>query len=78
MWLFGSLWFEWELAFKVVTPMLHVLFAAAQMWGSWVFFKMYRRQCRLLTASKDMESAAPDIAVALEMAETGVPDKPNS
>ncbi|KAJ5787069.1 hypothetical protein N7457_002059 [Penicillium paradoxum] len=44
MWLFGSLWEHWRLAFKVVTPMLHVAFSAAQIHGSLVFWRMYRRQ----------------------------------
>lgn len=44
MWLFGSLWERWRLAFKVVTPILHVAFSAAQIHGSFVFWRMYRRQ----------------------------------
>ncbi|KAF4630348.1 hypothetical protein G7Y89_g7790 [Cudoniella acicularis] len=52
MWLFGSLWPKWTLAFKVVTPMLHVLFMSCQMWGSWNFYKMYKRQERLLAISE--------------------------
>lgn len=37
MWLFGSLWDRWTLPFKIVTPLLHCLFAAAQLWGAYVF-----------------------------------------
>jgi hypothetical protein len=48
MWLFGSLWSQWTIAFKVTTPMLHVLFAAAQLWGSWNFYKMWQKQRRLI------------------------------
>jgi len=48
MWLFGSLWSRWTIAFKVTTPMLHCLFAAAQLWGSWNFYKMYKKQCRII------------------------------
>jgi hypothetical protein len=44
MWLFGSLWDRWTIAFKIVTPLLHVAFSAAQMHGSYVFWTMYRRQ----------------------------------
>src|SRR6266536_1732405 len=29
MWVFGKLWDQWTIAFKVTTPMLHLLFAAA-------------------------------------------------
>ncbi|KAH8803734.1 hypothetical protein F5882DRAFT_284123 [Hyaloscypha sp. PMI_1271] len=48
MYLFGSLWTRWTIAFKVTTPMLHVLFASAQLWGSYNFYRMYKRQERLL------------------------------
>jgi hypothetical protein len=48
MWLFGSLWGRWRLAFKVVTPLLHAAFSAAQIHGSLVFWRMHRRQQRFL------------------------------
>ncbi|RDW75203.1 hypothetical protein BP6252_06345 [Coleophoma cylindrospora] len=48
MYLFGSLWDRWTIAFKVTTPMLHVLFASAQLWGTWNFWRMYQKQTRLL------------------------------
>ncbi|KAJ5305965.1 hypothetical protein N7508_004980 [Penicillium antarcticum] len=48
MWLFGSLWSRWRLAFKVVTPLLHIAFSAAQIHGSLVFWRMYRRQQRCM------------------------------
>ncbi|KAB8293842.1 hypothetical protein EYC80_009323 [Monilinia laxa] len=48
MFLFGSLWERWTLAFKVSTPMLHVVFMAAQLWGTWNFVGLYRRQGVLL------------------------------
>lgn len=44
MYLFGSLWPRWQLAFKIVTPILHVAFSATQIHGSMVLFRMYRRQ----------------------------------
>ena len=40
------------LAFKIVTPILHVLFSAAQLWGSFVLFEMWKRQQGLLVNSK--------------------------
>lgn len=55
MYLFGSLWPRWTIAFKVTTPMLHVLFAAAQLWGSWNFWKMYQKQCQIIRAQEDGE-----------------------
>lgn len=48
MWVFGKLWDQWTIAFKVTTPMLHVLFAAAQLWGSWNFYRMYKKQGRII------------------------------
>jgi hypothetical protein len=46
MWLFGSTWDRWRLAFKIVTPLLHIAFSAAQIHGTLVFWRMYRRQKR--------------------------------
>lgn len=56
MYMFGSVWNRWTLAFKITTPMLHVLFAAAQLWGSWNFFCLYQRQCRLLVAGREPDA----------------------
>ncbi|ELR03121.1 hypothetical protein VC83_05684 [Pseudogymnoascus destructans] len=44
MWLFGSLWDKWTLSLKVATPILHVLFSAAQLWGALIFYKMGKEQ----------------------------------
>lgn len=46
MYLFGSPWSRWQIAFKVITPVLHVAFTAAQVRGSIILWKMYRVQCR--------------------------------
>ncbi|KAF2012273.1 hypothetical protein BU24DRAFT_426129 [Aaosphaeria arxii CBS 175.79] len=48
MWLFGSLWHRWTLPFKIVTPLLHVVFSAAQLWGAKNFRSMWLRQKSLL------------------------------
>jgi len=48
MYLFGSLWTRWTIAFKLTTPMLHLLFASAQLWGSYNFYRMYKRQERII------------------------------
>ncbi|KAF9891875.1 hypothetical protein FE257_002837 [Aspergillus nanangensis] len=48
MLIFGFFWSRWELAFKIVTPILHSAFSATQIHGSVVFWKIYRRQQRLL------------------------------
>jgi hypothetical protein len=44
MYLFGNLWSKWQIAFKFSTPLLHLAFSAAQIHGSIVFWRMYRRQ----------------------------------
>jgi hypothetical protein len=44
MWLFGSLWDKWTLSLKIATPILHILFSAAQLWGAWIFYKMGKEQ----------------------------------
>jgi hypothetical protein len=46
MWIFGTLWEKWNLAFKIVTPSLHVLFTAAQLWGAWVFWIIAKKEAR--------------------------------
>jgi hypothetical protein len=48
MYLFGSLWQRWTIAFKVTTPMLHILFMSAQLWGTRCFYKMFQKQSRII------------------------------
>ncbi|KAJ5267613.1 hypothetical protein N7478_010421 [Penicillium angulare] len=55
MWLFGSLWSRWQIAFKVVTPLLHIAFSAAQIHGSMVFWRMYKRQQKYLEEVEEYE-----------------------
>lgn len=62
MYMFGSLWNRWTLAFKITTPMLHILFAAAQLWGSWNFYCLYQKQCRLLVAGRHNNADAVEEA----------------
>jgi len=59
MYLFGSLWDRWTIAFKITTPMIHLLFASAQLWGSYNFYRMYKKQERLIAEERalgDMEA----------------------
>jgi hypothetical protein len=46
LWIFGTLWEEWDLAFKIVTPSLHLLFTVAQLWGAWVFWLIAKKESR--------------------------------
>ncbi|KAK6348078.1 hypothetical protein TWF718_005896 [Orbilia javanica] len=44
MYLFGIMWDQWELSFKLATPLLHIAFSAAQLHGSNIFRKMMIRE----------------------------------
>ena len=44
MWLFGSAWDRWTPSLKIVTPILHVLFSCAQLWGVWIFWQLAKQQ----------------------------------
>jgi hypothetical protein len=48
--LFGESWSRWELSFKIVTPILHIIFTMAQLHGSRILFQMYRKQQKKLLA----------------------------
>jgi hypothetical protein len=52
MYLFGSLWDHWTLAFRIVTPVLFVAFAAAQLHGTRILLKMWQKEKRLLNHEK--------------------------
>jgi hypothetical protein len=56
MYLFGKLWNKWTLAFKIVTPALHIAFSACQLHGSCIFWKMMKRQQKYIR-----EAAGEDI-----------------
>ena len=62
MYLFGSLWDRWMTAFKVVTPLLHIAFAATQFHGTRVFYGLWRKQQAYLMQEEDekyMEAGTP-------------------
>ena len=42
--LFGQSWEKWALEFKIITPILHVIFTLAQLHGSKILFLMYKKQ----------------------------------
>ena len=45
--------------------MLHVLFMSAQLWGSYNFYKMYQKQCRIIAQKEggldDVEGAPKEL-----------------
>lgn len=59
--LFGESWSRWELSFKIVTPILHVVFMAAQLHGSRILLSMWRKERRKLAEEdaqiRDIEGA---------------------
>jgi hypothetical protein len=44
MYFWGWAWDRWTLPFRILTPMLHTVFSAAQLWGAWNFKKMWMKQ----------------------------------
>lgn len=54
MWLFGSLWHRWSLPLKVITPILHLLFSAAQLWGAYIFRQLAAEQRQKMDRTKEM------------------------
>lgn len=72
MWLFGSLWDRWQLAFKVATPLLHIAFSAAQMHGSIVFWRMYKRQLRFIKEGKEADEFKDDVGLPLSNTQSPV------
>jgi hypothetical protein len=74
MWLFGSLWDRWEIAFKVTTPLLHIAFSAAQIHGTIVFWRMYKRQLRFIREESEPAEIKED-EVGLALANTESPGR---
>jgi hypothetical protein len=78
MTLFGQSWDKWEIEFKIVTPILHIVFTLAQLHGSRILFAMYKKQKRYLAeedrilmdpertagSKKDVEEAEKEAATA--------------
>ena len=57
--MFGSLWDRWSLSFKICTPLLHILFSFAQLWGARVFYMLYKKHQKIARdgAGRDEEAA---------------------
>jgi hypothetical protein len=55
MYLFGQLWFRWSISFKVATPLLHIAFSAAQLHGTHIFYRMWRKEQRILHEREHLE-----------------------
>jgi hypothetical protein len=53
MTLFGRAWEKWDLSFKIVTPILHVLFTIAQLHAAKILFVMWAKQKMLAAENRD-------------------------
>jgi hypothetical protein len=73
LWIFVTLWERWNLAFKVVTPSLHLLFTIAQLWGAWVFWIIAKKEAR--ACQEEMMAQREEQSMA---GMTGVDDKAHS
>jgi hypothetical protein len=58
MYFWGWAWDRWTVAFKVLTPILHSIFSAAQLWGAWNFYKMWQDQKKKLRNKEVMAELA--------------------
>jgi hypothetical protein len=59
MTLFGQSWDRWDLSFKVITPILHVLFTIAQLHAAKILYLMWIKQKELL-AEEDRAIMDPE------------------
>lgn len=89
MTLFGQSWDQWDLSFKVATPMLHILFTIAQLHAAKILFHFWTKHKRLLAEEDrqfmDPEGAFPKAdgrkkaqAVATEELEVSVTAEPST
>ncbi|TID19684.1 hypothetical protein E2P81_ATG06850 [Venturia nashicola] len=46
-------WSRWELAFKIITPILHIVFSMAQLHGSRILYSLYLSQKRKLAEAEN-------------------------
>ena len=56
MYIWGWAWHRWSLEFKVITPILHVIFSAAQIWGAYKFWGMWQYEVQQMGKKKNEDS----------------------
>lgn len=64
--IFFSLWKEWTIEFKVLSPTLHLLFSCAQLWGARVFWLMSQQHRKAADGENAGESGPEDAAPAYQ------------
>ena len=74
MWFFGDDWKVWTLGFKIATPILHVVFSAAQIWGTVNWYQMWRLEEKRLREPQrtDDSSVDPDVEKTASEASTTI------
>ena len=71
--LFGSLWDQWQLAFQIVTPILHIAFSATQVHGSRILWSMHKSQLGILEGERrDVEGASARVVEEMRKQESSV------
>ncbi|KAH0330777.1 hypothetical protein KCU71_g183, partial [Aureobasidium melanogenum] len=64
--IFFLLWKQWTIEFRVLTPLLHILFSCAQIWGARVFWLMSRQHrkvvedCEMIDVASEALSSPPN------------------
>ena len=56
MYMFGILWNQWSLSFKIMTPVLHLAFAAGQLHGTRNLYAIWKKQEGKLKQVTDSQS----------------------
>lgn len=54
--LYGALWNRWTLTMKILIPILHCIFTAAQLWGeycTWGLWQQEKRKAKMAQVSGD-------------------------
>lgn len=64
--IFFSLWKEWSVEFKVLSPTLHLLFSCAQLWGARVFWLMSQQHRKAADGEGTGEFGPEDAAPAYQ------------
>lgn len=61
--IFASVWKHWTLEFKIVSPLLHVLFSCAQLFGAKVFWGMAKLHAQKAIGEKAEEEVEQETVV---------------
>lgn len=58
--LYGALWHKWTITMKVLIPILHCIFTAAQLWGekcTWDLWQQEKKKARRAQADRESVSS---------------------